>query len=254
VRHDVDERLAQLRATLAAAVLQGDHALLADDASGHVRDRLEVHDGQVRHPSGERDDLGPLGDGEERADLGCSQARHAVGVAGQVRVGVEAHGGPAAGGWPERTASAAMRTVGRTARPVRRPSGEEVDQPVDDRVGEPTLHVRVGQPPRVVRVGEEAGLEHDGRCAGEPQDRHGRGMAAAVRGPERRRPSGRADGRRARGRARTRTGPGPEVAGGRAAVAWRVGRLSPIETMTSTSAVVRDVRPFGASVTSTARG
>ena len=78
-RHDLDDLLAQRRVALRAGVLQRLRAVLGDQRRGLLADDVERERGQVRHAAGERDDLGPVRDREQRADL---RGGHAVGACG----------------------------------------------------------------------------------------------------------------------------------------------------------------------------
>ena len=68
-RHDLEDLLAQRLVALAGAVLQRLQAAGGDDALGQVTEDVERQALEERHAAGERDDLGPVGDGEQRADL-----------------------------------------------------------------------------------------------------------------------------------------------------------------------------------------
>ncbi len=81
--HHRADRLAQSGITLPGAVLQRGGAGAGDQVVHHLGHGVHRQRGEVGHPAGERDHLGPAGDGEQRPDLG---RRHAAG-AGGVAVG-----------------------------------------------------------------------------------------------------------------------------------------------------------------------
>ena len=91
-RHDVEDLLAQPRAALSGAVLQGDGAVLAHRALDGGRDQFLGQGRDERHPTGERDDLGTARDGEQGSDLGRAESRGALGVVRVPRVEVVALG------------------------------------------------------------------------------------------------------------------------------------------------------------------
>ncbi len=85
-RHDLADLLAQHRHTLGGAVLQGALTLVGDEAGDLDRERVQRERREVRHPAGERDDLGPAGDREQRADLRGGHSRRPGRVPTQVGI------------------------------------------------------------------------------------------------------------------------------------------------------------------------
>jgi hypothetical protein len=68
-RHDLADAFAQRQIALTAGVLERRGALFAAELRHHLADRVERQGRDERGTTGERDDLGPAGHGEERADL-----------------------------------------------------------------------------------------------------------------------------------------------------------------------------------------
>ena len=88
VAHDLGDALAQHLPALAAAVLHGLRAVVADELLRGRREPIEGQVLEVRHAACERDDLGTRHDREESSNLGCAQVVCAVRV--DVVPGVEA--------------------------------------------------------------------------------------------------------------------------------------------------------------------
>ncbi|GAA3120603.1 hypothetical protein GCM10020001_046040 [Nonomuraea salmonea] len=86
--HDLADLLAQVRVTLAGAVLQRDGAAPRDEVGDELADHVEGEGRDVRHAAGERDHLGPRRDGEESSDLGGDHPGSSRGV--PIDVGVNA--------------------------------------------------------------------------------------------------------------------------------------------------------------------
>ena len=99
--HHLGDLLTELGHALAGAVLHRHRTVVRDQVADRAADDVERQPGDVGHAAGERDDLGPRRDREERADLRGRHPGRAGGV--PVDVGVEAvlrarrravHGGP----------------------------------------------------------------------------------------------------------------------------------------------------------------
>ena len=67
-RHHLADLLPELRDALARPVLQGDQAVLGDQAGGLRGQRLQRQRLQIRHATGQRHHLGTVGDGEQCPD------------------------------------------------------------------------------------------------------------------------------------------------------------------------------------------
>src|SRR5437773_1219309 len=85
-RHDVADALPQSRVALGGAVLQYGRALPGDQLADHVADDLERERGHVRRAAGQRYDLGPGRDGEQRPDFRSHHANCPLGVLADVAV------------------------------------------------------------------------------------------------------------------------------------------------------------------------
>src|SRR6185312_1046391 len=76
----------QARVALGGAVLQRGRALRGDQLADHVADDIERKRGHVRRAPGQRYDLGPGRDGEQRPDFGSHHANRPLGVLADVTV------------------------------------------------------------------------------------------------------------------------------------------------------------------------